>query len=291
MTVIAMTREMGSRGREVALGLADRLGLEIIHHELVEQSLAARLNLTESAVHHFLEGQVSLFERWKIDRSRLSLYTQVEILELASRGNVLIRGWGAAQLLRSIGNVLCIRVCAPMRCRQDEILARVSLKDRDEARAEIERNDAAHAKVIQRLFKADWREPEHYDMVLNTERVPIDVCVDQIAQLADLPKFQQTERARRALTDKLIEFRIRGRLDSLSDNDGLAWGLQLSVDSGKVSLGGTAADDEIAHMIVRTAEQTEGVVEVDSRMRIASAAANNPSSSFAPDRIYGKHQT
>jgi len=56
MTVIAMTREMGSRGREVALGLADRLGLEIVHHELIEQYLAARLNLTESAVHHFLEA-------------------------------------------------------------------------------------------------------------------------------------------------------------------------------------------------------------------------------------------
>ena len=119
MTVIAMTREMGSRGREVALGLADRLGLKIIHHELVEQDLSERLNLPESAVHRFLEGDVSLFERWRIDRTRVSLYTKEEILELACRGNVLIRGWGAAQLLHSIGNVLCIRVCAPIRCRED----------------------------------------------------------------------------------------------------------------------------------------------------------------------------
>jgi cytidylate kinase len=241
-------------------------------------------------VHHFLEGEVSLFERWKIGRSRLSLYTQEEILELACRGNVLIRGWGAAQLLRSIGNVLCIRVCAPMRCREDEILARVSLKDRDEARGEIERNDAAHAKVIRRIFKADWRDPEHYDMVLNTERVPIDVCVDQIARLAALPHFQQTERSRRALTDKLIEFRIRGRLDGLSDNKGLAPGLQISVNAGKVSLGGIAADGEIAHMIVRAAGQTDGVIEVDNQMRIASGASISPSA-FAADSSYGNRRT
>jgi cytidylate kinase len=69
------------------------------------------------------------------------------------------------------------------------MMERVSLKDRDEARAEIERNDAAHARVIQRFFKADWRDSEHYDMVLNTERLPIDVCVDQVAQLAALPNF------------------------------------------------------------------------------------------------------
>jgi hypothetical protein len=183
--------------------------------------------------------------------------------------------------------VLCIRVCAPMRCREDEILARVPLRDRDEARAEIERNDATHAKVIQKIFKADWRSPEHYDMVLNTDRVAIDVCVDQIARLAALPNFQQTQRARRALIDKLIEFRIRGRLDGLSDNRGLARGLQISVNTGKVSLGGTAADSEIAHMIVRTARQTEGVIEVDDQMRVASGAGINPSA-FAPDRTYGK---
>jgi len=289
MTVIAMTREMGSRGREVAVGLADRLGLEIIHHELVEHDLAARLNLSESAVHHFLEGEVSLFERWKIDRSRLSLYTKEEILELACRGNVLIRGWGAAQLLRSVGNVLCLRVCAPMHCREDEILARVTLKDRNEARSEIERNDAAHAKVIQRNFKADWRDPEHYDIVLNTERVPIEACVDQVARLAVHPGFQQTERSRQALTDKLIEFRIRGRLAGLSDNQGLAPGLRISVDGGKVSLDGTAADNEIAHMIERTARQTDGVIEVDNKMRIASLTGISPAT-FVADMPYGKRR-
>ena len=33
MTVITMTREMGSLGRDVALRLAGRLGLELVQHE------------------------------------------------------------------------------------------------------------------------------------------------------------------------------------------------------------------------------------------------------------------
>jgi cytidylate kinase len=287
MTVIAMTREMGSLGKDVALGLADRLGLEIIHHELVERDLAARLSVPESAVHHLLEGEASLLERWKIDRSRLSLYTKEEILELACRGNVIIRGWGATHLLRSIGNVLCIRICAPMLFREDVMMERTSLKDRDQARAEIEHNDAAHARVIQRFFKADWRDPEYYDMVLNTERLPIDGCVDQVAQFAALPNFQQTVRSRRALADKLIEFRIRGQLADLNNKQELAPGLQISVDAGKVSLAGTAADIEIAHMIERTVIQTDGVIEVDNKMRIMPVARLNPST-LVPDRTYEK---
>ena len=247
------------------------------------------MNLPESAVRHFLEGKVPLFERWKIDRSRLSLYTKEEILELAGRGNVLIRGWGAAHLLRSIGNVLCIRVCAPMLYREDVLMERVSLKDRDEARAEIERSDAAHARVIQRFFKADWRDPEHYDMVLNTERLPIDVCVDQVAQLAALPNFQQTEHSRRALADKLIEFRIRAMLGGLDNKRGLAPDLQISVDAGKVSLVGIAADNEIAHMIERTVRQTEGVIEVDNNLRIMPVAGFAPAS-IVPGHSHGKRQ-
>ena len=33
MAVIAMTREIGTLGKDVAAGLAERLGLDVIHHE------------------------------------------------------------------------------------------------------------------------------------------------------------------------------------------------------------------------------------------------------------------
>ena len=57
MTVIAMTREMGTLGKDVAAGVAERLGIQVVHHELVERQLAERLQTTESAVHRFLEGE------------------------------------------------------------------------------------------------------------------------------------------------------------------------------------------------------------------------------------------
>ena len=113
MAVIAMTREMATLGKDVAAGLAERLGLDIVHHELVEHDIAERSGMRESEVHRFLEGEASLLERWKIDRKRLSRYTAQEILELAVKGNVLIRGWGAEYLLRAVPHVICVRICAP----------------------------------------------------------------------------------------------------------------------------------------------------------------------------------
>src|SRR3981081_3108370 len=56
MVAIAMTREMGTLGKDVAQGIADSLGLKVIHSELVEHDLATRLGVQESAVHRYLEG-------------------------------------------------------------------------------------------------------------------------------------------------------------------------------------------------------------------------------------------
>ena len=77
MVAIAMTREMGTLGKDVAQGIADALGLKVIHSELVEHDLATRLGVEESAVHRYLEGSATLLERWKIDK-RSSLDTQLK---------------------------------------------------------------------------------------------------------------------------------------------------------------------------------------------------------------------
>ena len=45
MAVIAMTREMGSLGKDVAAALADQMGLTVVHHELVEHHIAERLGV------------------------------------------------------------------------------------------------------------------------------------------------------------------------------------------------------------------------------------------------------
>src|SRR5277367_716480 len=83
MTVIAMTREVGSLGTEVANGVAKRLGLEIIRSEVAANSVARRLGVAEDAVTRYLDGSASLLERWQIDRRKLFHYASEEILSLA----------------------------------------------------------------------------------------------------------------------------------------------------------------------------------------------------------------
>ncbi len=266
MPVIAMTREMATRGSEVAAGLAERLGLAVVHHEIVEHDIAERTGMPESEVHRFLEGETSLLERWTVDRKRLSRYTAQEILELAAKGNVLIRGWGAAYLLRSVPHVVCVRICAPMAYREGVLMERLRLRDGGVARREIERNDAAHNGTMQKLFGIDWTDPSLYAIVLNTARVPIADCVDHIVRLTKSPAFAETDRSHSTSMDELILARVRLAMDRRFGPKSLQYGFDAHVFGGKVILTGATIDDKLIVEAVRLLQGVEGVERVESKI-------------------------
>lgn len=267
MAVIAMTREMATLGKDVAAGLADRLGLNVVHHEIVEHDIAERAGMRESEVHRFLEGEASLFERWKIDSRRLSRYTAQEILQLALKGNVLIRGWGATYLMRSVPHVLCVRICAPMSFREQVLMKRLGLADQDLARKEIERNDAAHDGVMQRLFAINWKEPTLYTLVLNTARVPVSSCIAQIVNLLESPAFEESDESRTILLDQLILSRVRDALDQ-KFGSGMATlgGIQATVSRGKVTLTGAMTEERLIADAACCVEGVEGVTGVENKI-------------------------
>src|SRR5262245_27299810 len=266
MAVIAMTREMGSLGKDVAAGLADQMGLTVVHHELVEHHLAERLGVKESAVHRYLEGEASLLERWKIDKQKLSEYTAEEILELAGKGNVVIRGWGATGVLRHIPHVLRVRVCADMGFRERVMMQRLGLTA-NAVRREIERSDAAHAGIVRGFFGVDWQNPLLYHLVLNTAIVPVEACVKILRTLLERPEFQEIEETRSMLADKLIESRVRAALGA----DDTRSPITINVVKGKVTLTGTTLT--LLGDVEQRVRGVPGVTEVENNIVVVPSGA------------------
>jgi cytidylate kinase len=265
MAVIAMTREIGTLGKEVAAGLAERLGLGVIHHRLVEHDIAENAGLPESEVHRFLEGEASLLERWRMDCRRMRCCTEQEIFELAGKGNVLIRGWGSVYLLRSAPHVVSVRVCAPMEFRETLLMQRLGLKDRAAARRVIEHDDAAHNGTMRRMFGIDWTDPAHYTIVLNTARIPVGECVDCIVRLVRSPAFAETEESKAELRNQLISARVRSTLERHFGSDAGAL-IKTEVKAGQVILTGHMVDAHYIAEAVRLVRSVEGVTRVESRI-------------------------
>ena len=263
MAVITMTREMGSLGRDVALGLADRLGLDLVQHEVVEH-IAEKMDMQESSVNRFLEGKASLLERWGINENDMSLYTTEQLLDIAKRGNVLIRGWGATYVLREITHVICIRVCAPLGLRARNVMNRMGITDIEVARKEVRRNDAAYARRMQHLFHVDYRDPMLYDIVLNTEHVSVDSCVDMIVSMTARPENLPTE-ASIARLDHMIKLaRVRSALRSseITSRPTPSLTIDLDPESGELMLSGVADDQAFKDEAERLARAVPGITSV-----------------------------
>ena len=267
MAVITMTREMGSLGRDVALGLADRLGLELVQHELVEH-IAEKMHMRESSVNRFLEGRSSLLERWGINENDMSLYTTEELLDVAKRGNVLIRGWGATYVMREITHVTCVRICAPVTMRARNVMDRVGIADPEVAKKEVRRNDAAYARRMQHLFHVDYRDPMFYDMVLNTEKLSVDACIDMVAAVTERAEGQPTSASNARLDHMLKLARVRSALrrSDITNRPTPSLTIELDPDSGELLLSGVADDQAFKDEAERLAREVAGITSVRNEL-------------------------
>ena len=267
MTVIAMTREIGSHGSEVAAGVAAALGLEIINSEIVVPHVAETLGVEQSAVQRYLNGKASFFDRWQIDTRKLSQHTLDQILNLALKDNVLIRGWGAAALFQGIRGVICVRVCAPMALRVRVMMERLGVKDAETIQQEIEGFDAGHSRAMRAAFNFDWNDALLYHMVLNTARIPIDACVKAVCQLAAHPNFQDDPAiTSAALADKLLEAKLHSAFAEHISVDAAPAGITVSAADGKVTLVGISSSGDVRDKAQQLAQAIAGVREIDNRI-------------------------
>ena len=266
MTVIAMTREIGSHGSEVAAGVAAALGLEIINSEIVVPHVAGSLGVEQSAVQRYLDGKASLFDRWQIDTRKLSQHTLDQILNLALKDNVLIRGWGAAALFQGIRGVICVRVCAPMALRVRVMMERLGVKDAEAIQQEIERFDAGHSRAMRAAFNFDWNDALLYDIVLNSARVTIDHCVKAVCDLAQHQRSQDDSETKAALADKLLEAKINSALAEHISIADAPNGISVSVADGKVTLSGTCSNGAVRAKAEKAARGIADLREIDNRI-------------------------
>jgi cytidylate kinase len=266
-SIVAMTREMGSLGKDVGAALADRLGGRLVHHEIIDL-LANRRRVRNSHVIRYLERDGGIDQPLTAERTLPAIYSADEMFRLAERGDAaVIRGWGATHLFRPVRHVLCVRVCAPFALRVQRIMERLQTDDRERVESEIRMNDEAHGAIMRRHFGIDWQDPEHYDLVLDTERVSVGECVDKIMALVDDPEFAETEWSNEVFRALALESYVRAALRLDPRTRELRVGVRAEADT--VFLSGVVFDSGDARLACDLAAGIAGVREVRSTLLLA----------------------
>lgn len=268
MPVIAMTQEMGSLAKDIALLLAQSSNLSVMRHEVLEH-VAGKMHVPSSLISRLREGKAGLVERFTTDQDRVAVYTAQEVFALADKGNVVLRGWGATCLLRPVQHVVTVRVTRSLKARVEWLMGHLETDDEAFAQAEVRRSDDAHASRMHAQFGVTWGDPILYDLVLNTDRLSIETCVAQIQHLASRPEFQETEESRAMLADLTQNARIRA---ALKDHDSTR-DINITIEShgDKVVLSGMVLNAQESAEAARIAGSVTGHASVDNQLRLISS--------------------
>jgi hypothetical protein len=188
------------------------------------------------------------------------------LLETAARGNVVLRGWGATALLRSVPHVPCIRIMRPFEKRVRWLMTELDTDDRDLAEKEIQRSDESNASRMNEQFGVSWGDPVLFDMVLNTERLSVDSCVQQIKALLARPEFAETPASLALLQGMALSARVRAALRGSEPTEGV----DVTIDAvgGAIKLSGIVVSDDERAATEQVTAGVSGVTSVDNELRV-----------------------
>ena len=272
MPLVAMTLEMGSLGNEVAQGVAKELGQEVVHHEIIDH-LADKMRVRKSHVIRFLDNKATVLDRLTADRTSLSIYTADNIFDIVQQnGGAVIHGWGAAQLLQPVGHALRVRVCAPVDLRVKRMVERLNTEDEGLVRSEVEFSDEAHGAIIRRHFGVNWQDVEHYDLALNTERVPVAECIEEILSLVREAAFEETTQSLATLENLSLAAHVRAALRT--DLCTRKVNVFIEADAGRVTLSGIVLEDMDRGMLTKVAAKVPGVDAVRNLVTMVKQPVN-----------------
>jgi cytidylate kinase len=183
--VITISRECGSQGQIVAEKLAEKIGFDLFHNEILEammetssrsKSLLETLDeKSMNVVDNIVANLVNENYLWPDEYSKLLL----KILNtIGKHGNAIILGRGANCALQKI-NALKIRIVAPDTMRREYLQKTRDLNFEDAQKLMIS-TDANRTAFVKRYFNCDAGDPANYDMILNTGTLTADKAVDII---------------------------------------------------------------------------------------------------------------
>ncbi len=185
INVVSISREFGSGGTLLAAKLAEALGFDLFHREVI-QEMAQSANTSTRMMETLDEKGLSVIEDsiaamvqdrhlWPDEFSR-HLMKVVGIIGKHGRAVIVGRG---AQFILPLDQNLRVRVIAPLAFRVKRVAKELGFSQ-TEAQKNILKNDSDRRSFSRKYFYTDVTDPLNYDLVINTERISIEAGVKTI---------------------------------------------------------------------------------------------------------------
>jgi cytidylate kinase len=217
MTVVTLSRELGSDGAIIARRVAKELGYRFVDKSTFE-SILQQYGLIQ-----FDDLYDSAPGFWaRLDNTNLQIISMLNktILGIAQLGDVVILGRGGFAALRDYADVLHVRIQAPFSLRAQRIMASEGLDNIDQANTIVASNDKARAMFVKGFYDADFFAASQFHLVMDTGVIPVATAVAWITEtatsFADRPPADELT-AQAIEVDPVLADAIEQALESIED--------------------------------------------------------------------------
>ena len=202
MTVITISRELGSEGDTIANLLCEQLGYCRVDKEMLsqiaedagvdvkavlskEQASTRRARLISSDMTSLHRKQPSAFEQESgLDDQTYARVLRETMERYAQEGNAVIVGRGGQMVLRDWPTALHVHLYASPEVRARRLMARSDISE-TEAKRQIERSDEQKRQTIRQMHRnANWKSMRYYDIAVNTGSLPPETAAKFILEAA-----------------------------------------------------------------------------------------------------------
>lgn len=181
---VTLSSEAGAGGGWVARILATELQMNIVGSELIHK-VAESAHMSDKVIKSLDEKSISFFDSlissffesrhiWPNEYIRhLSMVMHTN----AKHGNIIIIGRGGSFILRD--EAFRVRVIAPQETRVQRVMRDRQMSHK-EALDYVKKYEADQVAFIKKYFNEDINDPEHYDIMVNTEHVDIESAAESV---------------------------------------------------------------------------------------------------------------
>ena len=196
--VVCISHASGAEGEAVGRLVADRLGFLYVDDDIVARAAArggispadvADAERRKSLVGRLLESLAESSEVGPsvltpgVDRDDVRALIRETIERTAALGNAVIVAHAASHVVEPGDAALRVLVTASPSTRADRLRTAEALDPAKAARA-VKDSDAGRRDYLKRFYDVDEELPTHYDIVVNTDALSVELAAELITRAA-----------------------------------------------------------------------------------------------------------
>lgn len=187
--VITIAREYGSGGRYIGKLVAKKLGINLYDKEFIEK-MALDTGLSTEYIKE-TEQKRNIFDVFNngyysglSNADELFIKEAKFIKEVANKESCVIVGRCADFILKDNKNVLKIFINSNMKDKINRVVKYYKI-NKEEAEKEIVKENKLRENHYNYYTEKEWKNPENYDLCINSDSIGIDNAVELICNLAN----------------------------------------------------------------------------------------------------------